>query len=374
MEMTKARAWRELNQAALRHNVKILQEALAPGCRLMAVVKADAYGHGAVPIARYLQAQGVEAFAVACLSEAAALREAGIEGKILILGYTPPQLAPELSRYRLIQTVADEAHGLALERQGIPLSVHLGLDTGMHRLGIPAEDRQALSHIYACKHLRIQGVFSHLCVADGTSARDIAFTRAQLDAFYAAVDWLRRHGMDPGEIHIQCSAGILQLPPQPCAWARAGIALYGVAPGVFSERVGMLRPVLSLRARIASVRTLLPGQGAGYGLEFLAARQTRLATVTIGYGDGLPRCLPQRGGEVLLHGRRCPMVGRMCMDQLLVDVTDAGEAAPGDVVTILGQDGAETISAAGIAAQCGTIPNELLSRLEPRLPVVERMD
>ena len=214
MEMTKARAWRELNQAALRHNVKILQEALAPGCRLMAVVKADAYGHGAIPVARYLQAQGVEAFAVACLSEAAALREAGIEGKILILGYTPPQLAPELSRYRLIQTVADEAHGLALERQGIPLSVHLGLDTGMHRLGIPAEDRQALSHIYACKHLRIQGVFSHLCVADGTSARDIAFTRAQLDAFYAAVDWLRRHGMDPGEIHIQCSAGILQLPPQ----------------------------------------------------------------------------------------------------------------------------------------------------------------
>ena len=160
----------------------------------------------------------------------------------------------------------------------------------------------------------------------------------------------------------------------PCAWARAGIALYGVAPGTLSERAGMLQPVLSLRARIASVRTLLPGQGAGYGLEFLAARQTRLATVTIGYGDGLPRCLPQRGGEVLLHGRRFPMVGRMCMDQLLVDVTDAGEAAPGDVVTILGQDGAETISAAEIAAQCGTIPNELLSRLEPRLPVVERMD
>lgn len=371
--MKNARAWRELDLTALSHNAKVLEEALAPGCRLMAVVKADAYGHGAIPVAQHLQDQGVAAFAVACLSEAAALREAGIEGKILILGYTPPQQAQELFRYRLIQTVADEAHGLALDSQGIPLAVHLALDTGMHRLGIPAQDRQALSRLYACKHLRIQGVFSHLCVADGTSARDAAFTRAQLDTFYATVDWLRRHGMDPGEIHIQSSAGILLLPPQPCAWARAGLSLYGVAPGVLSEEAHGLRPVLSLRARIASVRTLLPGQGAGYGLEFLAARQTRLATVTIGYGDGLPRCLPQRGGQVLLNGQRCPMVGRMCMDQLLVDVTDAGEAAPGEVVTILGQDGTETIPAAGISAQCGTIPNELLSRLEPRLPVVERM-
>lgn len=233
--MKNARAWRELDLTALSHNAKVLEEALAPGCRLMAVVKADAYGHGAIPVAQHLQDQGVAAFAVACLSEAAALREAGIEGKILILGYTPPQQAQELFRYRLIQTVADEAHGLALDSQGIPLAVHLALDTGMHRLGIPAQDRQALSRLYACKHLRIHGVFSHLCVADGTSARDAAFTRAQLDTFYATVDWLRRHGMDPGEIHIQSSAGIILLPPQPCAWARAGLSLYGVSPGFLSE-------------------------------------------------------------------------------------------------------------------------------------------
>ena len=370
MEQKLARAWREIDLDALTHNARTLQRALAPGCKLMAVVKADAYGHGAVPVARHLQARGVTGFAVACLSEAVTLREAEITGLILILGYTPPEQAPLLVRYGLTQTVADEAHGLALDAQGLPVPVHLGLDTGMHRLGIPATDRAALTRLYGLKHLQIRGVFSHLCVADGPSARDAAFTRAQVETFFSTVDWLRRHGMDPGETHIQASAGILNLPPQPCTWARAGIALYGVTGGCALGQGLDLKPVLSLRARVASVRTLEPGQGAGYGLEFRAGRETRLATVTIGYGDGLPRSLSRQGGAVLLHGTPCPMVGRMCMDQLLVDVTEVSNTQPGDVVTILGRDGAEAISAAQIAAQCATIPNELLARLEPRLPIV----
>lgn len=370
MELTQARAWREIDLSALGHNARVLEASLAPGCRLMAVVKADAYGHGAVPVARYLQAQGIKSFAVACLSEAVALREAGITGMILILGYTPPEQAELLARYTLTQTVADEAHGVALDAQGIPVLVHLGLDTGMHRLGIPALDREAMVRLYSLRNLQIRGVFSHLCVADGPTAREAAFTQAQVETFFSAVDWLRRHGMDPGETHIQASAGILNLPPQPCTWARAGIALYGIAGGCALGQRMELRPVLSLRARVASVRGLEPGQGAGYGLEFRAGRETKLATVTIGYGDGLPRSLSQSGGTVLLHGTRCPMVGRMCMDQLLVDVTDVPDTRPGDVVTVLGQDGTECIRAAQVAGQCATIPNELLARLEPRLPVV----
>ena len=371
MNERKLRAWREVDLDALSHNARTLQAALAPGCRLMAVVKADAYGHGAVPVARRLEAEGVSAFAVACLEEGMALRRAGIQGEILILGYTLPEEAARLCRWKLIQAVADEAHGTALAAQGLPLLVHLALDTGMHRLGIPAEDHGALARLYALPNLKICGVFSHLCVSDSLRSEDQAFTRTQLDRFYGALRWLREHGCPPGETHIQASYGIWNLPPQPCSWARAGIALYGVASdGSPTARVLNLSPVLSLRARVASVRTLAPGEGAGYGLAFRPVEQRRLAAVTIGYADGLPRELSQGGGAVLLHGTRCPMVGRMCMDQLLVDVTDMPQAAPGDVVTLIGTDGAEVIRAEEVARQCGTITNELLSRLGRRLPIV----
>ena len=182
---------------------------------------------------------------------------------------------------------------------------------------------------------------------------------------------MRSQGLAPGKVHIQASYGIWNLPPQPCAYARAGIALYGVqsAHGPIQHSLN-LRPVLSLRARVASVRTLSPGEGAGYGLAFHARRETKLAVVTIGYADGLPRCLPQQGGRVLLLGQFCPMVGRMCMDQLLVDVTDVPGVRPGDVATLLGAEGCNILQAEELATRCGTITNELLSRLGPRLELV----
>lgn len=367
----KGRAWRELDQGALVHNAQVLQDALAPGCRLMAVVKADAYGHGAVPVARCLQKAGVNAFAVACLAEGIRLRKAGIRGTILILGYTPAGEVPLLRRWRLTQTVADEAHGQALAGAGGRVRVHLALDTGMRRLGVPAEDHNAIARLYRLRNLNIQGVFSHLCVSDSLEPENTAYTQRQLEAFYNALDWMRSQGLDPGKVHIQASYGIWDLPPQPCAYARAGIALYGVqsAPGPVRRDLD-LRPVLSLRARVASVRTLAPGECAGYGLAFHAQRETRLAVVTIGYADGLPRCLPQQGGRVLLRGQFCPMVGRMCMDQLLVDVTDVPGVRPGDVATLLGAEGGNILQAEELATRCGTITNELLSRLGPRLELV----
>ena len=171
-------------------------------------------------------------------------------------------------------------------------------------------------------------------------------------------------------VHIQASYGIWNLPKQPCAYVRAGIALYGVrSDDAPVQRNLDLRPVLSLRARVASVRTLSAGESAGYGRAFRAERETQLAVVTIGYADGLPRDLPQRGGQVLIQGRRCPMVGRMCMDQLLVDVSDLPEVAPGDTVTIIGRDGGQVIRAEEQAACCGTITNELLSQLGSRLSI-----
>lgn len=371
-EWKTGRAWREVDLNALNHNARLLQDRMGESCRLMAVVKADAYGHGAVPVAKTLVEQGVNAFAVACPAEGIVLRRAGIGGEILVLGCTPPEEAEVLARWGLTQTVADEGHACALSRQGLPLKVHMALDTGMHRLGIPAEDWETIGRVRRLPYLQFQGTFSHLCVSDSHTVEDRAYTQRQLERFYEAVAWMRAAGYDPGTVHIQASYGILDLPPQPCDYGRAGIALYGVASigmpegSIWAE----LKPVLSLRARVVSLRNLSAGEGAGYGLAFRCGRDTRLAVVSIGYADGLFRSLSPNGGEVLIQGCRCPMAGRMCMDQLLVDVTDLPEAEVGDVVTLIGQDGGEKISAEQVAAQCGTITNELLSRLGGRLPAV----
>lgn len=366
-QRSKARAWREIDREALRHNAAVLQSALAPGSQLMAVVKADAYGHGAVPVARTLQRQGVRAFAVACLSEGIALRRAGIWGTILILGYTAPEDAALLRRWRLTQTVVDLSHGQALSAMGLPLRVHLALDTGMHRLGIPAEDHEALTTVFTLPHLRIQGVFSHLYDCEILTPDATGRTLAQLTLFQDTLAWLQAQGFDPGRTHIQASYGIWNLPPQPCAYARPGIALYGV----FSQdspvqRPLDLRPVLSLRARVVSVRAIPAGAHAGYGAAFTAQRDTVLATVSIGYGDGLPRKLPECGGTALLHGRAVPMVGRLCMDQMLLDVTGLEQVHPGEIVTIIGRDGGSEIRAEDVAAQCGITTNELLTGLRQR--------
>ena len=371
MTRTTSRAWRETNLSALAHNAHTIQSALAPGCRLMAVIKANAYGHGALPVARRLEAMGIKDFAVACLEEGIALRRSGIRGTILVLGYTPLELASQLHRWKLTQTVADAAHGQALAACQLPLSVHLALDTGMHRLGIPSEDHNALRRLYELPGLHVEGVFSHLCVSDSLSPENTAFTRLQLDRFYEAIQWLKEHHLAPGETHIQASYGIWNLPLQPCSLARAGIALYGVCSDDSpTARTLDLKPVLSLRARVTCVRTLAPGEGAGYGLAFRTDQPRQLAVVAIGYADGLPRSLPQQGGEVLLHGMRCPMVGRMCMDQLLVDVTGLPSVTPGDAATLIGTDGQQQICAEDVARQCGTITNEILSRLGARLPII----
>ncbi len=363
-----ARAWRELDADALRGNLHALQQTAGPDCRVMAVVKADAYGHGARPVARLLQREGVRDFAVACLQEGIALRKGGIRGTILVLGWTDPRLAPLLARWRLTQAVASLEHGQALAASSCRVRVHLALDTGMHRIGVGTRDHEALARLYALPGLKITGVFSHLCVSDDLSPTGTAFTRQQAEAFREALAWLQAQGFAAGRAHLLASYGILNTPEDSFDLVRAGIALYGVySDDAPARRALPLRPVLSLKARVALVRPLAPGESAGYGLAFTAARPTKLAVLAIGYADGLPRCLPRQGGRVLLHGVSCPMVGRMCMDQLLVDVTDAPDVTAGDTATLIGRDGDGCIPVEEVARRCGTISNEILSRLGSRL-------
>lgn len=369
MRMDKTRAWIELDRAALAHNVAVLSGLLPRGCALMPAVKANAYGHGAVLISRELNALGVDHFCVATAPEGVELRAHGVEGEILVLGYTHPEQFPLLNRYSLTQTVLDEGYARLLNGCGETLDVHVKLDTGMHRLGERSERLDALCRIFACENLRVTGAFTHLCADDTRSPRDKAFTQAQGRAFYDAVARLRAMGHNCGRVHLLASYGLLNYPELGGDYARIGIALYGVLSTKADEEASALdlRPVLSLKARVALVKDLYRGEGAGYGLQYTAPRDGRLAVLAIGYADGLPRGLSCGAGSALIRGHRVPIVGRVCMDQALVDVTALPEVRAGDEAVLIGADGGEAIAASALAEATGTITNELLSRLGGRL-------
>ena len=368
-EYKKGRAWIELDRAALQYNVQRLRALLPQSCALMPAVKANAYGHGAVPVARELNRLGVRAFCVATAQEGAELRENGVEGEILVLGYTHPALFPLLQDWGLSQTVADLDHAGELARFGQGLCVHIGIDTGMHRLGLDWQDTESLARICRGKELRVKGIFTHLCTEDSCRKEDIEFAQKQGERFFSAVEALRRMGCAIPKAHILSSCGLLNCPELGGDYARTGIALYGLTsrPEDMWRGDAALRPVLSLKARVASVRRLSPGEGAGYGLEFCPERETRLAALSIGYADGLPRDLSCGAGRVLIRGREAPVAGRICMDQTLVDVTDIPGVQAGDEAVLIGRSGRKSISAYELAAQTGTITNEIVSRLGPRL-------
>lgn len=363
------RAWIELDRNALCHNVSVLSSALLEHCELMPAVKANAYGHGAVLIAGELNRAGIRAFCVACISEGIELRKNGIKGTILILGYTHPEQFPLLCRYRLTQTVVDYAYAQKLNQYGKKLHVHVAIDTGMHRLGESSHPIDRLCEIFQMKHLIIDGAFTHLCAADTDDPKDQTFTRRQAHDFYRAMDELKKRGISCPKVHLLSSCGILNYPELSGDYARVGIALYGVQSSREDYRKLDIRlqPVLTLKARIATVKVLMPGEGAGYGLAFTAEKPTRIAILTIGYADGLPRALSCGAGSVLIHGRRAPIIGRICMDQTTVDISDIPDVHPGDTAVIIGTSGGETISVYELAEKTDTITNEILSRLGSRL-------
>ncbi len=364
-----ARAWLALDRAALRSNVRALQTLLPPGCSLMPVLKANAYGHGAAPVGAELERMGIRGFCVACAEEAIQLRRAGLRGELLILGWTDPACAQALQDYDLIQTVADAAHAEALDACGLPLRVHIKLDTGMHRLGERCEEIGRIAQIFRCRNLRVEGIFTHLCADDRTDARSDAFTRAQAQAFRQTVAELRARGYDCGQEHLLASSGLLNYPELGGRLARVGIALYGVLSerGQLASCPVRLRPVLSAHARVASVRRLWPGEAVGYGPEDASPGARTVAALTIGYADGLPRALSNGRGRVLLNGRSAPILGRICMDQTIVDVTDIPDVRPGQEAVLLGRSGREEITAYDIAEAAGTITNEILSGFGARM-------
>lgn len=363
------RAWIEVNQKNLAHNVKILKAAMPKKCELMAVVKAEAYGHGAWAVSELLNKLGVRAFAVATAEEGIKLRHRGIRGEILILGYTDVCRVYDLKKYNLTQTIIDFDYAKALNRQRVKVKVHVKIDTGMHRLGIGWEEHEKAGEIFHMKYLYVTGIFTHLSCSDSLDPGDISFTRKQICRFYRCIGLLKSRGIVIPKVHIQSSYGLLNYPELSCDYVRAGIALYGVlsSPGDKTRLNLDLRPVLSLKAKVVLIRRIKKGEFFGYGRKFMAKRDSRIALLSIGYGDGYPRNLSCQKGMAEIGGNYLPVIGNICMDQMAVDVTDTEGIVPGDTATLIGEG---DLCAPSVADYGGSISNELLCRMGRRLPVV----
>jgi alanine racemase len=359
--------WAEIDLEALSRNLAAVRRRV--GSRpILAVVKADAYGHGAVEVARALAAEGVERFGVAIPEEGIELRRAGIREPILVLGGFAPAQADLLLQHDLIPAIyrPDQVAALsaAAGRRGLRAPAHLKVDTGMGRLGVPVADVPAFAAIVGrAPSVRLSGAFSHLAVADDPAD---PFTTRQIDLFQEAIAAIRACGMAPDEIHLANSAAIMDHPPAWLTLVRPGLVLYGYPPSARSSPLPV-RPVLSLKTRIIYIKDVAAGTTLGYGRTFAAGRPTRVASLAIGYDDGLPRLLSNRG-HVLVRGRRAPVVGRISMDLTTVDVTDIPGADLGDEVVVLGSAGGEAVDADRIAAWAETISWEVLCGIGPRVP------
>lgn len=371
----KDRAYLEIDLKNLEHNVRVLKNAMPPHCELMAVAKAECYGHGMYGTTVYLNQIGVSAFAVATIDEGIRLRKYGISGEILIMGYTSPMRAKELCKYKLTQTLIDYEYSLRLDEQGYKVTAHIKVDTGMHRLGFDADDTKEIVTAFSLKNIEITGIFTHLCSADSRAEEDVDFTRKQIGKFYNSLDNLRKSGIRIPKVHIQSSYGLLNYPEIKSDYVRAGIALYGVlsSPNDETKLKLDLRPVLSLKARVVLLRKIRKGETVGYSRAFTASRDSLIAILPIGYADGFPRNLSCGKSIVLICGQKAPIIGKICMDQLAVDVTDISNIKIGSIATLIGKDENDEIAAPTVAENSESITNELLSRMGRRLNIIYKM-
>ncbi len=361
-------AWVEVDLSALRHNASAIKQCAGETTRVLAVVKAHAYGHGLPHVGRALDGEAaVWGFAVASGEEALAVRKAGVSKPVLILGPPPREGAIDLATKGITLAVGDEADVASLEAQlagtGRAADVHVKLNTGMCRMGIGPDELPALLQHMGSGPLRVCGIYSHFATAE---ARDLSFTRDQLAVFRAATEGLPTAGLI---CHIANSAALARLPEARLDMVRPGAMLYGLNTGIPENQMPPVKPVLRLVARVAAVKRFPKGCFVGYGRAFRTRRPSTIALAPVGYADGYPRALSGKG-EVLIRGQRAPVVGAVNMDSITVDVTDIGLEQPGDEVVLIGQQGEARITAEECAERAGTIVHEIPTRLGPRLPRV----
>lgn len=364
------RCYAEISLEAIGHNIREVKKRLPEGVKLLGVVKANAYGHGAVPVASYLENQ-VDYFATATIEEAIELRENGISAPILILGYVSPSQYGDLVEYDITQTIDSYAQALALEkeaaRQNRKAKAHLAVDTGMTRIGfqVTEHDADEAAKIADLPHIELEGMFTHFSCAD---QEDKTYCLMQMEKYDKMTALLAERGVTIPLRHICNSAGIMEFDDHRFEMVRSGIITYGIYPSeeVKKERLDLI-PALSWKSHVIHVKEVGPGIGVSYGATYVTEKpMTRIATVSAGYADGYPRALSNQGC-VLIHGKKAPIIGRICMDQMMVDVTDIPDVQVEDVVTLVGTDGDETITIEEIANPAARFDYEMLCDISSRV-------
>lgn len=364
------RCYAEISLEAIGHNIREVKKRLPEGVKLLGVVKANAYGHGAVPVASYLENQ-VDYFATATIEEAIELRENGISAPILILGYVSPSQYGDLVEYDITQTIDSYAQALALEkeaaRQNRKAKAHLAVDTGMTRIGfqVTEHDADEAAKIADLPHIELEGMFTHFSCAD---QEDKTYCSMQMEKYDKMTALLAERGVTIPLRHICNSAGIMEFDDHRFEMVRSGIITSGIYPSeeVKKERLDLI-PALSWKSHVIHVKEVGPGIGVSYGATYVTEKpMTRIATVSAGYADGYPRALSNQGC-VLIHGKKAPIIGRICMDQMMVDVTDIPDVQVEDVVTLVGTDGDETITIEEIANPAARFDYEMLCDISSRV-------
>lgn len=370
------RCWAEIDLAALERNLGRIRAALPRPIRYVAIIKADAYGHGLHPVAARLMQSGADMFGVANVHEAASLREIGSGWQILVLSAVLAEERPMLLEHKLIATVSSQEEVDALNElaksAGTQLPVHMKIDTGMGRLGVwHTQAHELYQRIRTCKHLKLEGIYTHFSCADS----DPEFTRTQRQLFLDTLARLPDLETQPLMIHADNSAALESLESDsPFNAVRVGLLQFGVLPYPDSVLSSVKpEPVLSFYTRIGAVKTLPAGTGVSYGRTRILERDTKVAITTAGYGDGIPTQLSNRG-KVLIRGKRCEILGRVTMDQVIVEIEQVPEAQPGDPVTLIGKNGNEAISVSEFARWANSIPWEVFCSITKRVPRIYRAD
>lgn len=370
------RCWAQVDLDALELNYQQIRAYLQPQTRLLAIVKADAYGHGDQQVGLLMERLGADYLGVACYDEALSLRVAGCQGPILILGPTPAELAPGLAQHRITQTVYSPAYAQELEAQarkaGVVVEIHAKLDTGMNRIGfepaIPAEMEQ-VAGLYRNTAFHCTGIFTHFCCADENTPESLAFTKGQYELFHQACEALARQGIDCGIRHCSGTAATMLYPDWHMDMIRWGIGLYGMLPSGYCQGILPMAPVMSLHSVVSMVKELPQGAFVGYGRQFQADRPMRVATVPIGYADGYSRSFCNKA-RMLIRGQYARVLGKICMDQTMVDVTDIPGVQAGDPVVVAGRDGDNWVTFDELAVLSDTINYDRTCALAARVPRV----
>lgn len=364
------RCYAEVSLEAIGHNIGEVKKRIAPEVRLMVVIKADAYGHGALAVSRYLEPK-VDYFGVATLEEAIELREGGIRLPILVLGYTSPSQYADLIKYQIAQTIysLDTAQKLneEAEIQKKKAVVHIALDTGMTRIGFQAEESEAdqIAEIKGLPNIELEGLYTHFSCAD---EQDKTYCDMQMVKYDDMIQMLKKRGINIPIKHVCNSAGIMEFDNHRFDMVRCGIVTYGIYPSEEVEKNLDLRPALQWRSHVIHVKDVKPGLGVSYGATYLTHKPiTRIATVSVGYADGYPRALSSKG-RVLIHGQYAPILGRVCMDQMMVEVSDIPDVQVEDVVTLVGTDGERTIPIEEVADPAARFNYEMLCNISKRVP------